>query len=219
MSTSDVRHPRVLIVGTIPYNKKTSSRAFASYFSGWEKENLAQIFSNTKRPVKGHCETLYQITDSRLLKCRLHKDSDPGVVFHYDELDSEWADDSLEVENKTHSKLYRLGSKHSPLTHMGRKFVWRKKYWCTEKLNAWLDAFQPECVFLSFSDDFFIPEIALYVAQRYDIPIVSSIGDDYYFNTKFSLNPVYLIYKYSYRRLIRKVLRHPGSAIYIFNNI
>ena len=52
-------HPRVLIVGTVPYNTKSPSRAFDAYFHYWEKENLAQIFSNTKKPCKGHCETLF----------------------------------------------------------------------------------------------------------------------------------------------------------------
>ena len=53
-------HPRVLIVGTVPYNTKSTSRAFDAYFHYWEKENIAQIFSNTKKPCKGHCETLFR---------------------------------------------------------------------------------------------------------------------------------------------------------------
>ena len=36
-------HPRVLIVGTVPYNTKSTSRAFDAYFHYWEKENLAQM--------------------------------------------------------------------------------------------------------------------------------------------------------------------------------
>ena len=91
-------HPRVLIVGTVPYNQKSTSRAFESYFSGWEKENLRQIFSHTKTPCKGHCESLYQITDSRLLKRRLKKSVDTGIVYHYDDLPEAWTDTSLEVE-------------------------------------------------------------------------------------------------------------------------
>lgn len=60
-------HPRVLIVGTVPYNKMSTSRAFDAYFHNWEKENLTQIFSNTKTPCKGHCGSLYQITDHAML--------------------------------------------------------------------------------------------------------------------------------------------------------
>lgn len=211
-------HPRVLIVGTVPYDTKESSRAFDAYFHYWEKENLAQIFSNSKEPCKGHCGTLFQITDSMMLNRWLHRIQDIGKIFFYDNLSQE-REVKGESQSKTIDKAYRFGRKHTPLTHLLRGILWRKKYWCTEKLNSWLDEFKPECVFLAFSDDFFISQIALYVANRYQIPIVSCIGDDYYFNKHFSLNPLYQVYKESYKYLIRKVLKHPGSAIYISDKI
>lgn len=210
--------PRILIVGTVPYNRKSTSRAFASYFENWDRDCLAQIFSNTKVPAKGHCRTLYQITDKRLLERRVNRNTTVGVVFGYDELPDEWSDTSLEV-GAFYSFLYGIGSNHTPLTHLIRKWVWKQKYWRTDELDQWLDSFKPECVFLSFSDDFFISEIALYVAKRYDIPIISSIGDDYYFNTRPSISPVYHLYKSQYRKLIRSVFAHGGSAIYIGDKI
>ena len=74
-------------------------------------------------------------------------------------------------------------------------------------------------MFLAFSDDYFIPQIALYVAQRYHVPIISCIGDDYYFNLNKTLNPLYHLYKSTYKKLIDKVLAWPGSAIYISDKI
>lgn len=212
-------HHRVLIVGTIPYNKNTSSRAFDAYFHNWEKENIRQIFSNTKTPVKGHCGSLYQITDQRLLKRRLKKIDEAGVIFEYKDLPEDWIDNDLEVGSSFVSYLYKIGSKDTPLKYLLRKFVWNKKYWDTKKLENWLDEFQPECVFLAFSDDFFIPEIALFVAERYNIPIMSCIGDDYYFNDKLSISPFYHIYRTRYKALITKVFAHKGSAIYIGDKI
>lgn len=97
--------------------------------------------------------------------------------------------------------------------------LWRKKFWCTDKLKQWLDTFKPECVFLAFSDDYFIPQIAMYVAKQFNIPIVSCIGDDYYFNIEKTWNPLYHLYKTTYRRLIDRVLAWPGSAIYISDKI
>lgn len=211
--------PKILIVGTVPYNKKSTSRAFEAYFHNFSKENLAQIFSNTKKPCKGHCDTLFQITDQRLLKRWLGKKIDTGVIYKFDELGDEWEDNSLEVESKAVEGAYNLGSKHTALTHLLRGVLWKKSFWCTEKLNKWLDEFKPDCVFLSFSNDYFIPRIAYYVAKRYNIPIVSSIGDDYYFNNKISLSPFYYIYKSTYRALIKKVLSYKGSAIYISDKI
>ena len=212
-------HPRVLIVGTVPYNKKMTSRAFEAYFANWEKENLAQVFSNPLEPVKGHCGQLYQITDARLLKKAIGKKIIVGKRYMYDEL-GESHDFTESVEKGGFiRRLYRIGSRKNAFSCLMRKWLWKKSRWCTDDFNRWLDDFMPESVFLSFSDDFFIPEIALYVAERYDIPIVSSIGDDYYFNDRFSLNPFYHLYRGLYKKLIRKVFAHGGSAIYISDKI
>lgn len=212
-------HPRILIVGTVPYNTKDSSRAFDAYFHYWEKENLAQIFSDPKTPVKGHCGTLYQITDYRLLQRWKGKSIDTGLIFNYEDLPDSTESNSRIDESQNAKRAYRIGAKHSPLTHLLRALLWRKFLWCSSKLNDWLDGFNPEGVFLSFSDDFFVSQIAYYVAKRYNIPIISSIGDDYIFNFHFSLDPFYLLYKIAYRRHITKVLSHPGSAIYISDKI
>ena len=100
-----------------------------------------------------------------------------------------------------------------------RRWLWSKKYWCTEELNQWLDDFKPECVFLSLSNDFFIQDIAIYVAERFDIPVIISIGDDYYFNYMKSLSPMYHWYKLSYRNALRKVFARSQRAIYISDKI
>lgn len=212
-------YPRVLIVGTVPYNRKSTSRAFDAYFHFWERENAAQIFSNTKTPCKGHCETLYQITDQRMLRRWLDPRVQTGRVFRYEQLPDAWEDTDLETGSSAADRAYRIGSRHTPLTHLLRGVLWRKRFWCTPELNAWLDAFQPECVFLAFSNDYFIPQIALYVAERYHIPIVSAIGDDYYFCRRRNLSPVYQLYMSTYQRLIRRVFAHPGSAVYISDKI
>lgn len=214
-----MEHNRVIIVGTIPYNKNTSSRAFDAYFHNWEKQNMRQIFSNTKTPVKGHCGSLYQITDHRLLKRWLHRMDEVGIIFDDKDLPDDWENTDLEVGNKAVSYLYKIGSKDSPLKYLLRGILWKEKYWNTKNLNDWLDEFQPECVFLAFSDDYFIPRIALYISEKYDIPIMSCIGDDYYFNDRKSLSPFYHLYRKTYKRLIDRVFRRPGSAMYIGNKI
>lgn len=212
-------HPRLLIVGTTPYSTKDQSRSFDAFFHYWEKENIAQIFCKPQSPVKGHCGTLFQITDYRILQCWKGKKLETGEVYYYDDLPDSNESSLRTDETNSAPKAYKFGSHHSPLTHLLRGLLWRKKYWCTDALNKWLDEFKPECVFLSFSYDYFIPKIALYVAERYNIPIVNSILDDYYFNTHFSLNPLYWWYKLTYKKLIRKVLKHKGSAIYISDKI
>lgn len=210
--------PKVLIVGTVPYNKATTARAFEAYFHGWDRNCLTQIFSNSKKPIKGHSGRLFQITDKRMLQRVFDKTIQTGKEFVYEELADAWENNTQE-ESGIYSKLYQWGSRKTPFIYLARGLLWQKKHWCTKEFKVWLDEFQPECVFLAFSDDYFIPQIALYAARRYHIPIVSCIGDDYYFDGKFSLNPLYHLYKYTYRRLIRQVFAHGGSSIYISDKI
>ena len=210
---------RVVIVGTVPYNTHSLSRAFESYFHGWNPEELIQIFSNPNPPVKGHCGSLCQITDRRILLRWLHPKAVTTVFFQREEL-PEVTTKNEDTETGAIKRLQRFGVIHKgALSHLLRGLLWRKKYWCTEALNKWLDAFKPECVFLAFSDDFFILQIALYIARKFNIPIISCIGDDYYFNYKKTISPIYHIYKLLYRKKVREVFSHNGSAIFIGNKI
>ena len=210
--------PRILIVGTVPYDRQMTSRAFDSYFHTWDQNDLAQIFSNPLEPLKGHCGTLYQITDKMMLNCRRKKTTQPGSIYNYDDLKTVRESNSGS-KNGLVGKLYDFGKRKFPINYLLRGLLWKKKYWCTDKLLKWADDFAPDCVFLAFSDDFFIPQIALFFAERYDVPIISCIGDDYYFNDRFSVSPFYHIYRKRYKKLIDRVFAHGGSAAYIGDKI
>lgn len=201
-------------MGTVPYNPAATSRAFDSYFHRWPREKLAQIFSNPNTPPRGHCGRLYQITDRALLRRWFFPGARVGRALRFEELEERKADLSPVTQS-----LYALGSRKNSLVYLLRGLLWRERFWHTAELDAWLEEFRPECVFLSFSDDFFIPRIALYAAEKFGIPILSSIGDDYYYNKEGSLSPLYRFYKARYRALIRRVFAHGGSAIFIDDKI
>ena len=213
------KNNKILIVGTIPYNTKDSSRALDAYFHYWDKDCIAQIFSDSKTPVKGHCGSLFQITDYRLLQRWKGNHIETGVIYNYADLPESTESERRIDEKASANNAYKFGAKHNPLTHLLRGLLWRKKYWCTDKLNKWLEEFQPECVFMCSSDDYFINRIALYVSEKFQIPIVTAISDDYIFNYHFSLNPLYLLYKKTYINLVKKLYTAPNSAIYISDKI
>jgi glycosyltransferase involved in cell wall biosynthesis len=211
---------KVVIVGTVPYNLQSPSRAFESYFHGWDFDSLIQVFSNPKIPIKGHCGSLCQITDKRMLLRWFNQKMVTTAFFQRDEL-KDSINNYKEEENIAVKVGHRLGVIYKgAISHLLRGILWKKKYWCTDELKSWLDDFKPECVFLAFSDDFFILDIAIFIAKRYSIPIISCIGDDYYFNyKKWSLSPLYHIYKLKYRKKVSDIFSYYGSAIYIGNKI
>lgn len=208
-------HPRILIIATTPYSENYSSRAMDAEFHFREKDRVAQIFTRNIVPTKGHCGELFQISDSKLLKRCLHKTKETGTLYHYDELADSGANPIIDD-----SAMQKLGTKHTPTIEILRRMLWRKKYWCTDQLNEWMDKFQPECIFYNFSNHIFTQQIALYVAERYGIPIITAIGDDFYFNDQKSFSPAYHLYRSFFKKLTRSILtRKNSSAVYCSDKI
>lgn len=208
-------HLRILIIATTPYSENYSSRAMDAEFHFWEKENIAQIFTRNIVPTKGHCGELFQISDSKLLKRWLHRIKETGTLYLYDELTdsglNQIIDDSL---------MQKFGTKHTPTIEILRRMLWKKKYWCTDQLNEWMDKFKPDCIFYNFSNHIFTQQIALYAAERYEIPIITAIGDDFYFNDQKSISPSYHLYRSIFKRLTREILtRKNSSAVYCSDKI
>ena len=213
-----MNHPRVLIVQTTPYSTNSSSRSLDSYFHFWERDRVRQVFSRNWKPQKGHCGELFQITDSDLLKCWFHRKKNIGNIYRYEDLDEQGKSQVME-DNDLVSKSYKLGRMHTPTIELLRSLLWRKKYWCSDKLINWLDDYKPEIVFYNFTNNMFLPRIALFVSKRYDIPIVTAIGDDYYFNDRRSLSPAYHLFRKKYKKLTEQVFRRKGSAVYVCDKI
>lgn len=203
---------KILIVGTQPYNKNIQSRAFESYFHNYKKESLRQIFSSRNIPPRGHCESLYQITDERLIKRRFNKKINVGKIFNCNDLQ-----DAPVILN---SALSKASNVKGPLQRLIRKLVWKKKYWLTDPLEKWVDEFKPDIIFIAWSNDFFILEIAEYFSKKLSIPVISCIGDDYILNKRFSLSPFYHIYNHKYRKLAGRILTNKSNGcIYVDDKI
>ena len=210
-------HPKILIVMTTPYSTSDSSRTLDAYFHYWEKDRVAQIFSRNWIPNKGHCGEMYQITDASLLKKWIHKPVEVGKIYTYEEMREQNGNEKIQ-DNST-AGLYKIGGIHSPMIELFRGALWKKKYWCTEKLVKWLDNYKPECIVYNFSNHLFTQQIALYAAKRFNIPIIAVIGDDYYFNDKFSISPAYWLFRYKFKKLTERVLSNGASAVYCSDKI
>lgn len=210
-------HKKVLIVSAVPYSKTTSGRSLNTYFKNWEHDNVAQVFSVNKTPVKGHCGKMYQITDEMLLKRRLKKNTVVGKEYLRDNLKDDVVANNVtnNTSGKLVSKMYKSGRRKTSLKLLLRKNIWKKKYWNTPRFNEWLDDFKPEVVFVCLSNAFYVQEIALYVAEKYNIPIITIIYDDYYFDNRFSLSPFYQIYRRKYKKMLRSFLSKSEEVLYI----
>lgn len=201
--------PRILIVSTTPYSTNSQSRATDTYFHDWPRENLRQIFSNSQKPMKGHCSSLYQICDIELISKIFHRKKKIGKIFNYDELSENPPDYSKDV--------LRRFKKRNWLRYYIRKKLWKRSRWLSEELCEWVEKFKPEIIYCGLSDDYFILDISYYFSQKYNIPIVIGIGDDYYFLKRHNIfvKP----YFKSYKKLFDKIMNTDGFAVYISDKI
>lgn len=205
-----MNEPRILIVGTNPYEKERQSRAFDSYFHYFKKSQLRQIFSVNITPIKGHCSSFFRITDKDMINKIFGRKND-GTIFN----DKNLEEKRHHVEN---TKIKNI--RKTPLKRLARGFIWKEKRWCSDRLLNWADEFNPNIIFLAWSNDFFILKIAQFMSKRYGAPIISCIGDDYLFNSHFSINPFYYIYRHSYLKLSRSILfNSKNKEIYIDDKI
>lgn len=200
------KQPKILIVDTQPYNTMVQSRALDSYFHKFKNENLMQIFSDPRTPCKGHCSILYQITDKQLFLRRFGKKNKVGRVFNISDLKAEWHSSDIQ-------KVYRPKNK-TPLYRFIRKLVWKKRYWLTKELDTIVDSFQPDFVFVGFSKDFFIFEIAMHFSEKYNIPLILSIADDYVFYDEYKGQFLNRLYRKKYLQTVASLFKSDTICIF-----
>lgn len=206
-----MKSKKILIVGTQPYNQANQARAFDSYFHNFSPENLIHIFSDARTPCKGHCESLYQIKDIDLLKKVFFPWHKVGRIFKRNSLKDFWSKDDAINPYKP--------KKRGPLSYWLRRFLWRRLYWDSEKLETLVKDFRPDIVFISFSYDFFILNIGEYFSRKYQIPIIISIADDLIFRGPM---PGFLgkAYHRAYVKRFKKLIsRNRVFAIYESNKM
>lgn len=207
--------PKVLIVGTLPYDPNESSRALDTYFHNWPKEKLRMIFSNSNLPKPGHCSSFFQITDADLIKYRFRKKSTAGRVISNDNLALDEDSAKTKKNNKSHHFI-NVFKKKNVLRFYLRKALWKRKHWFSDKLKEWVEEFGPEIIYICFSDDYFILDISYELSKMLGIPIVVQIGDDYYFKKNNLLMRHYIK---QYKTLFDKIMNTPGFGVYISNKL
>ena len=207
----------ILIIGSQPFNPSNQSRMYSSFFDGWPKDKLAQIFSDRSAPIKGHCSTLFQITDKMMVKKFFNYAYQPGTIYDFEKLN----DSNVDNFNKGMLKIgsYRFKIRKNGFFHLMRGLLWRGGKWYTANLEKWIETFKPEMLFLCLHNDFFINQICLFIAKKYKLPIIISIVDDYYFSLKHNFFLFNNIYVYLYKKLFKNLIKQEPYCVFISDKI
>lgn len=174
---------RILVIShNVFSDTENMGKTLVSYFKDFGKENLAQFYIHSEVPTSDICGNYYRVTDREMIKSVLGKKC--GKVLT--EKDIDISRKTSRTDSGAEAKLYQKARKRTPLIYMARNLWWKLGRLNNKQFKAWLDDFNPECVFFVSGDYAFMYDIALKIAKSRDIPLYVSCMDDYYFNNKNS---------------------------------
>jgi len=214
-----LKDKRILLIGSLPYSNSNASRAFSTYFDNLSHYEMRQIFSSNKVPTKGHCSSFYRITDIDMVKSWLLFKKAKGNIYYSNKIEVYDLSSKKSSKKRFINYIYKIGSRKSSIVYILRALLWSFNKWKSSNLNEWINEFKPNLIFLAFSDDLYLLNIAYEYSKEYNAPIITSIGDDYYFRKYSRLSIFMRYYTHIYQKKVDKFFSLVRSVIYIDDKI
>lgn len=145
-------------------------KTLASLFSSFNKSELCQLYVHAGLPDIDICESYYRLTDKDVLKglfafgAKGQEVSATGTLF--------------KDESKKSEKPHSVGK----FKELLRDALWKASRWFSRSLKTWLNKEKPTCIFVAVGSGKFLYDIALKISKKYNIPIITYVCDDFYFN-------------------------------------
>lgn len=212
MSVSN--YPRVLVIShNVFSNNGSMGRTLSTYFNGWPKDKIAQLYFHSGVPTNHICHNIYRITDIDALKSIIKRYSSGDILTEKDiDGDRINSDDTDGI-----TKVYDFGRKRFPITYILRDTVRRVSGWKNKKFLTWLDDFMPEVIFLASGDYEFPYFISLDIAKRYNIPLVVCCFDDYYLYNKNEKSFLGRLRQHHFMGVVHRTMQY-ASYIFTFSD-
>lgn len=172
---------KILIIShNVFSDTENMGKTLASYFKGFESDDLAQFYIHSEIPTLDICKKYYRVTDKEMIKSIFG--SKTGKIFAEEDVEK-----NRQVPGTAtglYEKLYQKARKRTPLIYMMRNLWWKLGHWNNRQFRTWLDEVNPDCLFFASGDYAFMYDIALKIAKSRNIPLYVSCVDDYYFNNR-----------------------------------
>lgn len=161
--------PRVLFVSVNPFSATSNNgKTFASFFEGYPKDSLAQLYFHREIPTSPVCDRYFRITDEQLLRSR-------GRLWRVSgERVSAESPSTTPIPARTHAAL-----KGSRTIRLLRQLVWTTVSFDDTALLTWLDEFRPQIVFFCGGDAAALYPKVTSLSERYGARPVLYVTDDY----------------------------------------
>lgn len=161
--------PRVLVVSVNPFSETSNNgKTFASFFMGYPKDSLAQLFFHREAPTSSVCERYYRIGDEEYVRYQVGWTRVLGAPTRLQE-------PSPHPFPETATSTL----KQSPLIRFLRLAAWSRLRLHAGGVKDWIDDFDPELIFFCGGDANYLYRPVIDLAQRHGIPLILYVTDDY----------------------------------------
>lgn len=209
---------------------QNNGKTLSSFFYGWSKDSLAQIFLQPEIPDFTVCNNFYRMSDYEILNNFIYKGSIGNEIFeesknndNIQNLSSNIQKLYLERRKSTERKglnklIHDNFVRRTPSFVLIRNLLWGKKKWINDNLINWINNFKPDVLFFQGSSAAFGYEIALWICNEFKIPLILELTDDY----------TCLLYRYSiiersnlnkYLKLFKKAIKYASTVCVISDDM
>lgn len=198
---------RLLIVSNNCLSQHNSNgRTLLNLLSCFKRENLFQIYTSGEYTDDKYCAASYRLTNRDVINCYR------GIAPANRRI--------INTDVETGSLSENLSSKKNAATMLIRDFAWDWSRKLSKCILQWAKGVKPDAVILQLGDSTHIIHIAMELAQKLAIPLITYNTEDYYFKDydfmKQSMNAglVYKLFHSRFCRKFRAMMKYDPVCIY-----
>lgn len=205
-----MKNKKILVISHNVFSvTENMGKTLVSYFKDFAQQDLAQFYIHSEVPTSPVCSNYYRVTDKEMIRSVFGRKT--GKIFT--EKDVETGRATSRTDSGTTARLYQKARKRTPIIYILRNLWWKLGHWNNQKLQGWLNSFNPDCVFFASGDYTFLYQIALKIAKSRNIPLYVCCVDDFYFNNK---NSGAFLGKWQHKRFMKSVQKTVQYATKLF---
>lgn len=167
---------KILIVTRSAWDDTNSTgNTMSNFFSGYDSNKLANIYFREALPNNEVCNTYFSISDKDVLKSALGLQKNSGSYFQKKE-DEIGKNESHKIEENIYSHFRKLPSY---LMLWAQNKVWDFGGWKSNKLDSFLEEFQPDIIFSPTFHTLYTHKVLWYLQDKTKAKVVLFHADDY----------------------------------------
>lgn len=203
---------KVLVLSNTPWSIDNSfGNSFSNIFGGIEGLEFANIYCRYGEPNNDIVKKHFQITEKSLLKNL--KDN------RYPSGNEVFGTVQMDTLNASEKKLFDCArNKRLQIFFWLRDIIWKIGRWKSPELKKFITDFNPDVIFQPVYYSNYINEIALFIKELTNIPMICYVSDDVYTLRQFSVSPFYWIDRIIKRRKVKKVVEQ-CEYLYVVSDI